>query len=280
MTLCIAALCRDYRNAKPTPENPFSGTERVILSYDSRIETGEFSAETERKIEGLGNEWSALISGNDIYHAREITGAVREHLDTIGAGAITLDNAAVMLEPAVDKVRRRLDERYVQREYAMALEDFEDFGEAKFGRQEVDRARYDMRAQRVDADVIIIAYIAPSFGLYRYSGYHHRIVRERNFAVVGSGATIALANLYQREYRANMDLRTAIYVVYESARLGQKAPGVGADMTLLVFRPKPDDPEKAQWAIISPMEPLEGAFGELGPQRIDEERLAKYDFSV
>lgn len=263
MTLCIAALCYDGDVSDDMDV-------RVVLSFDSLISTGMFSAETEIKIESLEHEWQALVSGDDLPQARETTAEVNEQLKKVGSKGITPANApGIIIEPAVDRVRRRMDERYVQREYAMSLADFEQFGEAYLGRQEVDRARYDMRGHRVRADVIFIGYFGPAFALYRYCGDEHRVIREPHFAVVGSGSIIALANLFQRNQRFISRLDQSLYVVYESQQLGQKAPGVGKEISLFVLRPGANEDGMESVLIGDPgLGALEEAFKRFGPQRI------------
>ncbi len=58
-----------------------------------------------------------------------------------------------------------------------------------------------------------------------------------HFAAIGSGSNIAESVLFQREHEGDLPVGHALYAVYEAARLGSKAPGVGNQHALSVLLP-------------------------------------------
>ena len=60
------------------------------------------------------------------------------------------------------------------------------------------------------------------------------------FGCVGSGGPIALAALRQRKFTSIMEVREAMYYVWEAKTLSEIAPGVGKDTTMVVLTPGKD----------------------------------------
>lgn len=82
--------------------------------------------------------------------------------------------------------------------------------------------------------------------LFEYDGLYHRLVRQLDFATVGSGSTIAQVSLFQRGQSADCDLNTTLYTVYEAEKDARAAPGVGEEFEMAVLRRK-DGECDLQW---------------------------------
>jgi len=98
---------------------------------------------------------------------------------------------------------------------------------------------YDFRTESNRQDQVIIAWaFGSAWRLFEISP--REIDEENQFAAIGAGASTAKASLLSRAYDPhNMDVRAALYYVYEAKRKSESVPGVGKQtyLTLVEFNP-------------------------------------------
>jgi hypothetical protein len=222
MTLCIAALC-DRSDA--------SAERRVIVSFDSRVETPIASANTEFKLKRLSRRWIALLAG-DLALAREIAIAYGDLLSTIENG-VTEENALQHLYAPLNDVRAREADRYTQQRLAMPYAQFLNAGATQLPEDLFRQVTYDVAAQELNVELILVGWFEGYFHLYKLSC--GRIYTSEPFAVIGSGGNIAEPALFQRSLRPFMAQDRVLYCVYEAQRLAEIAPGVGTRHSFAIF---------------------------------------------
>jgi hypothetical protein len=261
MTLCIAARCIKYINVgKNVP--------MVVLSADQQVEIAMAGAETEFKYERLSPHWIAMLAGT-LHHARELAGCYRTELLASEEG---LKDATVLeaLHRPLNAMRYRLADRYTQRRVAMSYDDFLRNGRHQlpdFLHQEMSG---DIARQQIEAELILVGYLGTEFVLFKIDGYSFDVVQWSAFAVVGTGSTIAMGNLFQRQHTEFDSLQNTLYAVYESHRLGRIAPGVGMKNIMIVLR---KGATRIEHAMMAPEDALlyDGAFDKFGPRAIPDD---------
>jgi len=93
-----------------------------------------------------------------------------------------------------------------------------------------------------------------------------QVFEEENFAVVGSGYSIARAALCHREYHQHFPLDAALYAVFEAKRLSQGDPQVGPETAMWI-----DYLDENSKRVLHPLSPndqtfLESQFAVFGPR--------------
>jgi len=269
MTLCIAAICQDGEETA------------VVLALDRRVETSTTSSENETKMETLTDDWLALLAGNDLAQARELAQCYYTFLKD-KANTLTYDNAVEELRSPANEMRRRLADNYTQKIVSMSYADFLKKGKSKlpdFIHQDIVS---QVAQQRIEAEIILAGWLEDvnEMALFEYDGLYHRLVRQLDFATVGSGSTIAQVSLFQRGQSSARDLNKTLYHVYEAEKDARAAPGVGEFFELAVLRRK-DGECDLQWLTEEASERLEVLYNRLERGFVpDEIDLPKEPFSA
>lgn len=266
MTLCIAAKCNEFEPGKtPAFDNP-----RVVLCLDMKIETDIAGAETQYKFESLPGPWAALLAG-PIPQARELLLLYEAFLRN---KTLTAVNALEQLRIPIHQFRRRMAEQHVQSAAAMSYDDFLRHGKDQLPEDLHRQIAYEVSSQQIQAELIIIGFMEPYYSIYLLRG--GELCECDHFAAIGTGSTVAEANLYHRNQYFLRPLPETIYSAYEAKRLGEIAPGVGKSTVLIVLYPPKKDGTgyiETKWVSEEKFSILDEHFGKFGPKQIKDLKL-------
>jgi hypothetical protein len=242
VTLCIASLC-DHGNG-------------MAICFDREIQTEIAKAQTGFKLVGLPSQWHALQAGS-LHRAKELTDLYIEHLGTIDLASMEEPAVLEQLRIPPARLRRRMAEALTQEKFSTGYEDFLRSGKDWFDVDTHRQTLYEISSQNFGGDeLILFGSISGGFLLYKFSG--GEVWQCRDFAVIGSGTTVAEPNLYQRKQDWTKSVQETLYSLYEAKKLAEVTPGVG-DKTLMamIFLPKPGS---LQWLSVRGLEILEREF--------------------
>lgn len=271
MTLCIAALCRDYNE----PAIHHTGKPCVIVATDFRIETETAGAETEYKVDFLSDNWVAVFAG-PVSQARELLTLYGEALHS---HAVTKQNCVNLLREPQRQLRRRMADSLTHALHSISYEEFLQSGKTWLPDDIYRQTSYQISAQQIAAELILIGYFAPGeFVLLKTQ--NGDVEQCSHFAAIGSGAEIAKSVLFQRAHKDYYPDWDTIYSVYEAKKLSEIAPGVGK-MTSYMCLNEPDPSKKSvldSYRICSrevgfPF--LEKAFRRFGPKPVKTLNIPK-----
>ena len=259
MTLCIAAGCQDYSKSK------YIGVPHVVLAHDYKVETDTASAETEFKSEQLHPLWYGLLAG-PIAEARELLSLYK---DLLWSEEITHQNCLEKLRVPPAKLRWRLADSHTMATHAMSYGQFLDKGKTQLPEDLFQRTCYEVAAQRIEAELILVGYIGGNFHIFEFKG--GEIAQRSHFAAIGSGAQIASSVLYQREHVFFRSITQAAYTVYEAKLLSEIAPGVGHQTSYVLLGPPTGDSTELLRNVCVDAEEraLRKAFRRFGPKKLD-----------
>ena len=168
--------------------------------------------------------------------------------------------------------RRTFAEKVTQNRLSLSYEEFLRAGADGRLLEDIRRqAFYEIQKDAPEVELILVGFINEEPVLFRYDG--RTVCREDQFVAIGSGATIAESNLYQREHHEHSNLARTIYVVWESHCLAEIAPGVGPNKTIVVVSSK-------EMRFVSDIgeKYLAEHYSRLGPQKLDLKRFPKSGF--
>ena len=248
MTLCIASLC-DHGNG-------------MAICFDREIQTDIAKAQTGFKLVVLPSRWQALQAGS-LHRTKELTDLYKEHLGTIDVSSMEESAVLEQLRIPPAKLRRRMAETLTQTKFSVGYEDFLRSGKDWFDLDTHRQTLYEISSQNFEGDELILFGAASGeFLLYKFSG--GEVWQCRDFAVIGSGTTVAEPILYQRKQDWTKSVQETLYSLYEAKKLAEVTPGVG-DKTLVAmqFLSKPG---RLQWLSARGLEILEHEFSTFGPK--------------
>jgi hypothetical protein len=209
------------------------------------------------KIRWIG-DWSILLAGA-VTRADELVGEFYREFESAQGTHEKLYDFRERVKLPVHRQERKIIEEYVQLSLGISYDQFLAGGKDWFPESVYFETYNGIRQLTLDAEVILARCMDDTTTLIRVDrlGTVHW---ESNFAVIGSGATIASGALCQREYDPNMDLMECLYRVYEAKRLGQASPGVGETTKIEILTPG-----KRQYISTRGYNYLEKKFEDLGP---------------
>lgn len=249
MTLCIAALAQH------------AGSPRIVLCFDSKVSSDEFSSETEYKFKALGSQLCSLFSGAP-GRAKELAWIYREFLrETV------LDKQSIVdqLREPIKRFKRRLANAYLGRSMGLSYEEVLQKGKDWFG-EDFQKRLLNLETHPLRVDLIIAGFIGdfPVLCELRDGDLEWRTT----FSLIGTGAYTAEPAMHARKHIDQTPLYSAIYNVYEAKKIGEASPHVGTFTTLLVLSPPVDNSDSTHIDVLTPegKNHLEGWFEQFGPK--------------
>ena len=191
MTVCIALSCREDDEL------------RIVLCMDSRLDETYSSTDSANKVDAIGHNWFALISGDDWIMANELS-------------------------------------RFIGKNFAEApcpTEREEPFTIIKQATSDFQSSPFCTASHRVD---LIVGGFIGEEPMLMYTGYadgQPYTALSGDMAVIGSGSSIATAFLKIRKYGPMSSVRRALYIAYEAKKYSENAPSVGPKTALAVLFP-------------------------------------------
>jgi hypothetical protein len=225
VTLCIAAACYKGRH------------NRIVICADKRTEVDWASGNVGWKFSFASDNWPILLSGDTSKAAGLIT-TCREVIKD-GEG-ITYDNISDKLNKVSSRHKHKLCDQYIRQGWGISFERFLTKGQIELTPEVRNRIFHDLGELRFDCDITIIGFTSgvPCIFTIHNDG---EVVGYENFAAIGTGSLIAESVLFQREQQSTDSFERTLYNVYEAARLGRIAPGVGDTQDFLLVSPPIED---------------------------------------
>jgi len=223
-TVCIAAKCMIRRGTKHA----------VILCSDAAVEIEDTAkGEIPFKALTIGENVAAMFAGS-LSKTQEMVGRFQKFFRRKKAKGTyeEYEDLIDLLRIPIQEQNRVDFTQFLSRTYGMKYEEF-------LGLNEQDRKSisYDHQASAPN-DAVIIAW---AFGaVWRLFEVYRDVEEQNQFAVIGAGANTAKMSLMSRTYDSFLEIREAMYYVYEAKKRSEAVPGVGERTYLNVLEFSPD----------------------------------------
>jgi 20S proteasome alpha/beta subunit len=225
VTLCIAAACQDR------------GKIRIVVSTDWRVENSSFGAEIQDKLYWIGDDWAVLIAGR-ITRAIELVDTYAEYFRGLREKNIKLTDTTLIdhvKKPPITQ-KYKIANEYVGALLGVSYKDFLTNGKQILPEKQFEEIVADIQRLDMGCQLLLCSFIGGQQRIYKVSD-DCSVEVDEHFAAIGTGSDIAESVLYQRDHEGDLPLSHALYDVYEAARLGSKAPGVGRQHAISVLVP-------------------------------------------
>lgn len=258
MTLCIAAPCIDQK-----------GKQRIVVSSDWLTELGTLAAtEVQNKLYWLfGGSWCVLIAGT-VPDALSVLTTIRR---SIKAKKLTRSNIEDELNRAILKHKKKLVKRFVKARHGVSFEHFRTH-KSEFDKGKWTETQSGIANIGLGCSLIVCAFLKKEAFVFQVNE-DCSIVREENFAAIGSGSDVANAILCFRQQHEELSIEETAYSLFEATQFARKAkvPGVGKLHAFSVLYPGRKQRRLRQRGIRQ----LSKYFNEYGPQKIKRVGLPK-----
>ena len=270
LTVCIAAVCQQ------------NDEKRIVLCSDWKGEIANLAgSETTDKLRFLPQGWTALMA-DTLSRAEELVAAYKTHIRGLGSVADEYALFTEMKKPAQKHKEAMIDD-YVRQTLGMSYSQF--LAHATNIPPESAAKLLDGIANiKLGASLILAGFAetpdengdrerAPYLFVVQDNDAHEDVVSVQDqYAVIGSGAYVAIPAINQRAQDDQKSLMETIYTLYEAKRLSQIVPGVGEDTSIDVM-----EPNGKLWSLSDAgYERCEDLFREIGPKlNLTDKRAAK-----
>ena len=251
VTVCIAGIC-DW-HAQPS----------IIICTDTKLSLSGFTSfDSAIKIAWAAPNAVALMA-DDPSRAKELIHLYQRHmvLDH-GPIALTRQNALDEVRKPAYRQKLRIIDEYFQRKWGVTYERYREGALNNLPERARDDIIRDVDGLTLGCQLIITPFVQDEPRLFTVSDDATASELD-HFAVIGSGAWIANASLCQRQYNRMLDLKTALYYVYEAKKLSEAEGHVGKRTHMAVFQNT-----RMLFVSDSGMETLESWFWKFSPQPV------------
>lgn len=143
MTLCIGALAQA------------PGGQCIVLCFDSKVSTDEFSSESEYKFRRLSNQLVGLFADSP-GRAKELALIYERYLKTV---ELTEENAVEHLRQPFSELKPRLANSYMQRKLAISYQQLLDRGDEWLGTEKKAKYLSDIDGHKPRVSVIVAGFL-------------------------------------------------------------------------------------------------------------------------
>jgi ATP-dependent protease HslVU (ClpYQ) peptidase subunit len=258
MTLCTAAACL---NATDKP--------RIVVSSDWLAEVGTLAgAEVQNKLYWLfKGKWCVLIAGT-VPAALSLLTTIRRSIDP---KKLTRSNIEDRLAKAALNHRDKLVKRYVRRRHSVTYEYFRAH-KSEFDEGQWTETQSGILGMELDCLLIVCTFIKGTPFIFQVNE-DCSVIREENFAAIGSGSDVANAMLCYRQQNEELSIEETAYNLFEATKFARKAkvPGVGKLHAFSVLYPHRRQRRLRERGLRQ----LKKYFKRYGPQRVKKLGLPK-----
>jgi 20S proteasome alpha/beta subunit len=177
---------------------------RIVACVDSRLDATYSSTDTAVKIVPVSANWIALLSGDDWKMATKMAESIKQCLS---------NEPPPFTSEAMFQLLRKAAKGFVKSPFR-------------------DKTR--------NVDLIVCGFSGDYPSLFLVGsrvGSPPYVMAGSDFAVIGSGDSIARTFLSLRGVNKNMSMDRAVYCAYEAKKYSENAPGVGPKTTIWISRP-------------------------------------------
>jgi len=136
------------------------------------------------------------------------------------------------LRKALGEHKRTLADAHLQAKLGISYGEFQNSGKGWIPDDVFREMLWEIRNQTARDELIVSGFIKAVPYIFKLS--NDGVVTCHDFAVIGSGAYLGEASLFQRSQNSNDPFNKTIYQVYEAKRLAERAEGVGEKTQLIV----------------------------------------------
>jgi 20S proteasome alpha/beta subunit len=257
MTLCIAAECRGH----------------VIIGSDFRGEVGFTSAENQNKLAWIEQTWPVLIAGT-VARAHDLVASINREFSATRKRKEQIDgtNISEILREAARKQKYQLAGDITARELGLRYSTFLKEGKVYLSDKAFEDIETSVRLEDLDCQLIVVFFDDGTPHIYTIDS-DLSVDRADNFCCIGSGSDLANASLFYREHNADQMLKTSLYRVFEAHQLAKRAPGVGENFAISIFKQEKGGTIVWQRLKEPGFRRLDTRFRSLGPKRITRIKL-------
>jgi hypothetical protein len=229
MTICIAAVCDDKREALPA---------KIVLCYDWKVSTAIGSAETKHKMKHIGRGWRALFAGNES-EMLALTFLLRNQFSWKSSTIIDETNVVGLVRNAINTRKKEKADELTQGRYAISYDDFLKIGKEKFPPDIYRDTMAEIGNMKIGATCIVAGFTDIGGGrmdpmLIETEG-NGRVAVVEDFTAIGEGAYLAQSALLQRSHIDVASLSRTIYCAYEAKKYAERVSSVGVYTSIAVM---------------------------------------------
>jgi hypothetical protein len=193
-----------------------------------------------------------------ISNGREISAKLSE---AIASTKLTPSNARDTFQQVIFAYKDSLVEDYIRGRFSMSYREFQQA--TSIPPDQLEEGWRKIEGMDVECELIIAGFIDKAPYIFFTQDTGGRLLSERNFAAIGSGAYAARLILGFRNQDRGDNAPITIYHVFEAKKIGENAPSVGRETAVLLLRPETG-------MHLCPIYPqLEEAYKKFGPQPTD-----------
>jgi hypothetical protein len=270
LTVCIAAVCQH------------NDEKRIVLCSDWKGEILNLAgSETTDKLRFLPKGWIALMA-DTLSRAEELIAAYETHIRGMEAVPDEYALFTEMKKPA-QKYKEAMIDDFVRQTWGMSYSQLIASASNLPG-ESVAKLLDSITSIKLGASLIVAGFIdtpddegkresSPYLFVVQDSDGHEDVVSiQQQYAVIGSGAYVAIPAIHQREHDDEKSLMETIYTLFEAKKLSQVVPGVGEATSIDVM-----EPGGKLWSLSDAgHDRCEQLFNQIGPRlNITEKKAAK-----
>jgi len=244
------------------------GELRIVTWADTRSEIDWAGANIAHKYDHVaGPHWHSLMAG-ELSKGKEIAATYRSVLKP---EEFTEDNIYDKLNEAACVHKEKLTKQLVRKRLAMSYDRFLTKGEKELTSDVRNRTLYAIEKLEFGADLIVCGFLNGLPHIY-FMGGDAEVIRQENFAAIGTGDVIAQSLLHYREQHLAMPLEKTLYHMYEAFLMAyqSKAPGVGDISQVAVLSPGSNNTVTVRLGLSSLMRHLDLSFQKYGPKMVGD----------
>jgi hypothetical protein len=217
------------------PRSPFLG---IVFALDFQIESEIAKADIGQKLLLVGREGFPVLIAGSVSRATELSEQISQILyetaREIGEEYV-IPNWPKVLTDAVTRQKKRIANEITSGRYGIAYEEFLKIGNSHLPEGMFRDTLADIARTSLECDLLVLGFAQSDLCMFKVDSFG-RVEACMNFCAIGSGYYIAEAALFQRSQSTNNALGKTLYSVYESMRMGARAPGVGEKFRIVLAK--------------------------------------------
>lgn len=176
------------------------------------------------------------------------------------------------LRAGIGAYKRQFAEGYIQSRLGMSYDEFYERGRSRIAEDVYREISFEIKNHHSGAELIVAGFLFGNPVIFKI-GSDTAWSRD-DFAVIGSGTTLAEWSLFHRNQSFLNSRVATVYNVYEAKRLAEKDPHVGRGTQLSIARPNAHLESISENGLKS----LEKYFCRFGPRRVKLSELPPDSF--
>lgn len=222
MTVCVGAICLD------------GDAPCIIMCSDTRVGVQDFGssdAGTKFELINLPAPGTLVAMAGSMPCAQELVTRYRQFLGQEPFEKLT---ALDRFRYPTQRQKTSLVDEYFRSRWSVTREEYLSGILGQLPDVERSRIAHEVEAIGLEASLLLATFVEdePFLVAVHENG---AVLREFDFAIIGSGYAIAFPALCQRRFSRRLPLSKALYLVYEAKRLSEVEPSVGPETEIFLL---------------------------------------------